>query len=57
MGFAQELHDDAEEKGMTEKDYKAIAREVLLNAGCSIDPDDESIEFVVDPEESPVETV
>ena len=59
MGFVEELHNDAKEKekGMTKKDYKAMAREILVAAGFQVDPGDEGIEFIVDPDDEPVKNI
>ena len=37
---------------MTEKDYKSMAREIMVAAGFPIDPGDENIEFIVTPDDS-----
>ena len=42
---------------MTEKDYKAMAREIMVAAGFPLEPGDENIEIVVDPDDTPVKNV
>ena len=42
---------------MTKKDYKAMAREIMVAAGFQVDPGDEDIEFIVIPDDEPVKNL